>query len=316
MDCRSRAFRAVAPVALAAACHCAVMTAPLMVYAQGKRVHAAPASAGTNLIAQGRSQFEDQRYEESIQTLSAALLRPNTAKKDKIEIYRLLAYNYIVLQRKDEAESAVRGLYCIDPDFALASSESPRFRDFFADVKKRWVAEGKPGLVTEEKPAPKAVTIKHSSPAEATRDQQIDLTGEVADPDSRTSTVVLHYRSGSKDKFVKVDATFAGGRFKASIPPAAVKPPLVEYYIEAVDQGGLPVASRGDAAAPLRIAVPAPAEGGSIFSSPWFWGGAGAVAVGAALGVFFLTRKSDSSPATTQPPNPGTPTSRVIIVIK
>ena len=36
-------------------------------------------------------------------------MRPNNTKAQKVEIYRLLMLNYITLNRKDEAESAVRG---------------------------------------------------------------------------------------------------------------------------------------------------------------------------------------------------------------
>jgi hypothetical protein len=57
-------------------------------------------------------------------------------------------------------------------------------------------------------------------------------------------------------------------KFSVDLPAEAVEPPLVEYYIEALDKKGLPLATRGDAAGPLRIAVP---EGGGVLTSPWFW---------------------------------------------
>ena len=48
----------------------------------------APASAQgkttTTLIQRGGALFEDQQYEESIQTLSAALLRPGSSEAEKI----------------------------------------------------------------------------------------------------------------------------------------------------------------------------------------------------------------------------------------
>lgn len=264
--------------------------------------------AGGNLITTGRNLFEDQRYEESIQTLSAALLRPNTPKNDRVEIYRLLAYNYIVLSQKEEAEAAVRGLYALDPEFALASNESPRFKEFFAEVKKRWEADGKPGLVTETAAASKPVSIKHASPPQQERGKEIRLSAEIDDPESRVGSVVVHYRTGSQGMFEKADARLSEGRYRAVIPPAAVKPPLVEYYLEVLDGKGLPIASRGDVAAPLRIAVPAPAQGGGLLSSPWFWTGTGAVVVGGVLAAIFLSRDSGSSPS-------APPSSRVIVTV-
>jgi hypothetical protein len=250
-----KGLRRLAPIALAAALHSAL---PGVALADPPRPSGA-AKQATDLIARGQSLFEDQQYEESIQTLSGALVRPNNTHQEKLDIYRLLALNYITLTRKEEAEGAVRGLLSLEPSYELPARESPRFRDFFAAVKKKWEAEGRPGLVKEAQPlAP--VILRHASPAEATAEAQIDLTATIEDPQSRVVKVMLHYRSGSKTgsdaKFEQVTATFAGGHASASIPPEAVKPPIVEYYLEGLDKGGLPIVSRGDAAAPLRIAVP------------------------------------------------------------
>jgi hypothetical protein len=121
-----------------------------------------------SLIKKGQDLFDDQSYEESIQTLSAALMRPGVAKADKVAVYRLLAYNYITLGRTEEADGAVRGLLVLDPGYELPDGESPRFRDFFKQVRDKWEAEGKPGLETEGTPAagPSSVVMKHTSPAQ------------------------------------------------------------------------------------------------------------------------------------------------------
>ena len=134
---RARLSRVVAPIAVAAACTLAG-EAPAL--AQGKTT--------TTLIQRGGTLFEDQQYEESIQTLSAALLRPGSSEAEKIETYRLLAYNYIILKRTEEADAAVRGLLVLNEAFSLPPTESPRFRDFFDATRKKWADEGKPGVVT------------------------------------------------------------------------------------------------------------------------------------------------------------------------
>jgi hypothetical protein len=275
-------------------------------------------SAYANLINTGRELFEDQRYEESIQTLSAVLLRPGVTKRDRIAVYQLLAYNYITLGRRDEAEAAVRGLYVIEPDFALTSSESPRFREFFNEVKAKWEAEGRPGITADAPPPPpKPVSIRHASPAERERMREIRLSGDIQDPDKRGVAVVVHYRTGTRGPFLQSSATVAEGHFSAIIPAFSVRPPVVEYYIEVLDDTGLPIATRGDAAAPLRIAVPVPPppppeeRSASIFASPWFWGGTGAIVVGGVLTALLLSGRSSEpshGPA-------GPPTSQVIVVV-
>jgi len=79
------------------------------------------------------------------------------------------------------------------------------------------------------------------------------------------------------------------------IPSDAVKPPLVEYYLQAIDKGGLPVASRGDAATPLRVVVPAPQKGG-VLSSPWFWVPVGLAVVGGGVAAtyFILSQRTST----------------------
>ena len=289
-----RAWRLLSSLALVAAVNGALVPlGPLAspAFAQGRPQQ--------DLVARGQQLFEDQQYEESIQTLSAALLRPSNNKVQKIDIYRLLALNYITLNRKDEAESAVRGLLSIEPSYALPPTESPRFRDFFTTVRTKWEEEGRPGLVKESEAAPPAVSMKHASPSQVEASTQLDLTATLEDPAKRVTVVRMYYRTGSKGKFIEGDANLDGLRVRASIPSSAVSPPLVEYYLQGFDKGGLPIVSRGDAAAPLRVAVP---DGSKGWVLPVAIGGgvlgAAAIVGGLALaGVFKSSSKA--------PPGPG-----------
>jgi len=193
----------------------------------------------------------------------------------------------------------VRGLLVLDESYNLPPTESPRFRDFFTATRKKWEEEGKPGKVDETKPVvvEKPVKIAHSSPAQVEPSTTIKLSANVSDPSARVGSVQLAYRTGAKGKYVIVAGTYAAGTFRAQIPSAAVKPPLVEYYLLATDRDGLPVASRGDADTPLRIAVPEPA--GGVLSSPWFWIPVGVLVVGGAVATtIFFTQQRDTAAVT------------------
>lgn len=221
---------------------------------------AAAAQKPEDLVDRGRALFEDQQYEESIQTLSAALLRPSNTPAQKVEIYRLLALDYITLGRADEAESAVRGLLVLEPEYRLPASESPRFRDFFQSVQKRWEAEGRPGLATPEAP-PKPIVLKHASPSQVDPDRVVELRGRLEDPDARIVDLRLYYRAGTKGDFESVEADRTGGAVVARIPASSVRPPLVEYFFVGKDAQGEPLLTRGESQAPLRIAVKEPSRG-------------------------------------------------------
>jgi len=249
------------------------------------------------LIKKGQNFFDDQRYEESTQTLSAALLRPEIKQAEKIEVYKLLAFNYILLGKQDEADGAVRGLLVTDETFELPKSESPRFREFFSTSRKRWVEEGRPGLKASEASggeAPKAtVKLRHSSPAQVSSNDVVPLSGELDDSEGAVSQVRLYFRQGSSGKFESLKARYAMRRFSVDLPASVVAPPLVEYYLVALDNKGIPVATRGDAESPLRIAVP---ESQSVITSPWLWVPVG-VAVVAAIVIPIVVVSAQTSSA-------------------
>jgi tetratricopeptide (TPR) repeat protein len=241
------------------------------------------------LVERGQSQYDELRYEEALQTLSAALVRAGNTREDLAVIYRLLAYTYLALEREEEAAGAYRSLLAMDPDYQPGGDVSPRFREFFGAVQQQWEADGRPGL-----PAPSPVTISHRSPAQAERGAAIELEAQVEDPSGRVASVVLAYRHGTDDVFRRADTERRGASFVATIPGDSVRPPLVEYYFEGLDATGLPVASRGDVAAPLRVAVPAPGE--NILEQWWFWVGVGViVAGGATLGILAATGAFDTT---------------------
>jgi hypothetical protein len=234
----------------------------------GGRVARAQTQSVEKLIEKGQSFFDEQRYEESIQTLSAALMRPGTAKKERVEVFKLLAYNYIVLQQTLEADGAVRGLLVLDEDFELPETESPRFRDFFNNVRTKWEEEGKPGVAKGGQAVVlRKVKIKHDAPEQVDPDVAIKVNGSVEDPDSDVAELELFYRTGSKGKFISGKTRYKAGKFSGEIPGKLVQAPIVEYYVEAKGSDGLPVGNRGDAELPLRVAV----AGDSIVSSPWLW---------------------------------------------
>jgi tetratricopeptide (TPR) repeat protein len=254
---------------------------------------AAPAAAQNNpLIQRGQTEYDELRFEEALQTLSAALVRSGNSPADYATIYRLLAFTYLALGREEEAAGAYRSMLPLDPDFEPGSEVSPRMRQFFAQVRERWEAEGRPGSGP-----PPPVEIEHRSPAEAERGTEVTLSAQVEDPASRVAQLVLAYRQGTDAVFNRLDTRLEGGSYVATIPADDVAPPLVEYYFEALDAQGLPVAARGDVAAPLRIAVPEPG-GAGVLEEWWFWTIIGAVVVGGVVAGVVIADQAGGGPQT------------------
>ncbi len=257
---------------------------------------AAVAEAQRNpLIRQGEEQYDELRYEEALQTLSAALVRRGNTQQDRARIYELLAFTYLALGRQEEAEGAYRFLLAINPDYQ-ASDLSPRMQQFLDGVKQRWEAEGRPGVATNP---PATVSIAHTSPAQADPGEDVPLTATVEDPDGRTNQLVLAYRQGTNDVFQRLDCTPGVDGWSATIPGDDVQPPLVEYYFEALDANNLPIAARGDVAAPLRIAVEGEGEGG-VATKWWFWTIIGVAVVGGAVTAGVLASRGGGGGGTPQ----------------
>src|SRR5205823_159480 len=91
--------------------------------------------------------------------------------------------------------------------------------------------------------------------------QQVDIAGKVEDPEDRVKSVKVYYRAGSSGDFTEVEAQKDADRIRVSIPGDAVKAPLLEYYLEAQDEKGVALGTRGDAQTPLRIAVTEASKG-------------------------------------------------------
>jgi hypothetical protein len=226
----------------------------------------AQGSGAAALIKKGEDMFEEQRYEESIQTLSAVVARKDIPRAQRVRALQLMAYNHIVLGNLDQARGVVWSIYAEDEDFVIGEAESPRFREFFETSKAEWIEAGRPGKAVTATTV--RVKIKHSPPSQGEPGAAISLRGVVEDPDAQVSRLQIFYRAGSSGKFTSRSVKFAMRRFSVSIPASIVEPPLVEYYLQAVDKQGVPVASRGDAEAPLRISIQ---EETSVLESPWFW---------------------------------------------
>ena len=239
------------------------------------------------LIKKGIGLHDELRFEEALQTFSAALVRANNSEADRRTIYRYLAFTYHALSRDEEAEGAYRSLLASDPSF-VPTGVSPRVKSFFEGVTQRWEQEGRPGT-----PPPAPVSIVHRSPAQAKKGADVELRSFLKDPARRVTQLILAYRQGTKEVFKRVTATRDAEGFSATIPGQDVRPPLVEYYLEGLSEAGLPLASRGDVEAPLRIAVPAAKQGG-IATKWWFWTIIGTVVVAGAITAVVLATRSPS----------------------
>lgn len=259
------------------------------------------------LIEEGIQQYNELEYENSINTLSAALIRPGNSNEQKIIIYQYLGLNYLILGREAEAEGAFRSLLAIDEDWSFdPAATPPKFLDFFEKVEEKWIAYGKPGL-EKAQIVEKPVAIRHKIPDEGVKKQEINLKIELENPKNIPVEIILFYKSASARKYKSVLGSLKGyakettcAVYMAAIPAEDVMPPSVDYYIHVTDAEGELLNSKGDESVPLRIPIPE----GDKKKKKLLWGLlgglGGAAVVGLVLGIALpLALKKDNG----QPPD-------------
>jgi hypothetical protein len=293
----------------------AVMAAALA-WAASARAEEQAVETDNELLRQGLQLYEELEYERAVEVLSAALLERDNTTQERLLIYRTLGTLYVYLDRPQEAALALRQLLCVDASFDFGEYASPRIREVFDRVRREWTTEGRPceTQLGPAEPAPQSVSLDHESPHSASPGEEVELQVTVDDPGHRVASVALRYRAQGEEGFNEARATMASpGAYEATIPRDAVRPPAAEYYLQALDAAGAPLATLGTSRAPLRVAVSAPGGGGtehrSIASRWWFWTIIGVVVVGAGLGLGLGLGLQEPEP--NPPPDDATLTIRI-----
>lgn len=193
-------------------------------------------------MAKGKQLFDDQQYEESIQVLSGALVRPTNTKEDKLDILRTLAFDYIILDRKEEAEAATRSIFVENPEFTLPASDSPKFGIFLQKSKEHWIADGRPGLRPAMDPTicllVRAVpTIAHTSPTQVEPKKNLMLVARITDSDKQLHEVNLD-RLGDKGKFAELLTQWTpdGLARNVTVPGTELKGPILEQSFRGAER--------------------------------------------------------------------------------
>jgi hypothetical protein len=97
--------------------------------------------------------YDNMEYEKCLKEITQLeSYKYSMNKEELLEIYKYKAFIYILSDRKALAESVIKEIYEIDPDFTLSPSISPKLREPFARIKKGMKKEEAPKEIKEEKP--------------------------------------------------------------------------------------------------------------------------------------------------------------------
>jgi len=109
-----------------------------------------------NLIERAVAAYTVLDYDHALPLLAEAEKQPNLSTADHVTILKYRAFIQILQGKEILARDAVAGIFGLDPGFSLPTTVSPKFRNFFADVRKDikpQVVETKPSVSEALPPA-------------------------------------------------------------------------------------------------------------------------------------------------------------------
>lgn len=98
--------------------------------------------------------YDNMEYEKCLKEINQLeQYKFNMKKEELLELYKYKAFIYILSDRKALADSVIKEILEIDPDYTLPPSVSPKLREPFAKVKREMKKEEPPkAKIIEAKP--------------------------------------------------------------------------------------------------------------------------------------------------------------------
>lgn len=244
-------------------------------------------------LERGKKLFEEQEYTAAIQTLAPVTRDARATRSQRLRALEVIALAQFIRNDKGAARATFERILDIDPGYQLRdTSGSPALRAFFDDLKKQLIPGFDPNAGAD---------LEHAAPTAGTAATPLEI--EVRVTRGNVFDLVLATRRRGELSYATTPLTPRGdNRWRARLtPPPSTKPYVLEYYVEARDAGGGPIARIGGPDQPLEIALSAGGDAPVVTRRPWYsrwYVYAGGAAVAAGIGGVIV--------AATRGPDPGT----------
>lgn len=247
----------------------------------------AGAAAGATIddtIAAGHKLFDAQDYAAAIATLAPITRDVRATRSQRLAALEQIALAHFIRRDLASARSTFERILDIDPGYDLRDpSGSPELRTFFDDLKRELV----PGYDPQA-----GADLEHAAPKSATAGKSAELDIRATrGRDQVFDVLVMTRRRGELGYGEKVAAPHGADAWRARIkPPAARKPYVLEYYVEARGAAKEPVGRIGNPDSPLEIPIAA-GEGDRPWYGRWYVIAGAAVVTGIATAAIVASRQ-------------------------
>jgi hypothetical protein len=251
--------------------------------------------------------MRDLRYEEAVGRGLHALREAGPDDHAQLApIYKLLGTAYFLLGDEAHSRGAWVQLFALDPDAKPPEDASPKLRQYFERVRL----------------GSAAVALDPAPLKEVPEGQPFIVEARLAGSATHVDKVFVHFRTEGAGAYTQKRLDRLNGRLATTVPGVTLAddaaPHAFEYWIEARDISGTPVAEAGTEAAPLRARIiphrdtpegglvnnpPPPPPATPFYKRWWFWGVVALALVGAGAGIYFGSQGAGGM--NPPPPPPG-----------
>jgi tetratricopeptide (TPR) repeat protein len=252
---------------------------------------AAPKASRDPLLRRGAALFDTLDFENSRAAYERALSVRLANPDEVVEAYLGIGLCDATLGDDAKARDSFLKALALKPDAQLEGSDiSPRQRAPFDAARAE--VRGRPAL-----------RIDHVPPTNWVPGAPLKLTVEVANDWAQlNSGARLLFRREGAPSFEE-SAVNGPSPFTLSLPPMGEF--NVEYYLQAIDARGSPIAQWHSASAPYRLKVTSTSvtEGTPLYKKPWLWAVVGGVvAAGVTVGIVAGVLQNPDYTVRTRPP--------------
>jgi hypothetical protein len=243
-------------------------------------------------LARGQKLFDDQEYAGAIQTLAPVTRDVRATRAQRLRALELIALAEFIRNDRAAARATFERILDIDPGYQLRdTSGSPQLRAFFETLKSQLIPNYDPKAGAD---------LEHAAPTAGSAGSPIEIHVSV----TRGNVFDLYVATRRRGELTYATSALSprgDNRWHTRLtPPPSARPYVLEYYVEARDAGGAPIARIANPDQPLEIALASGGTSTSSSSRPWYgrwYVYAGAVGAAALLGGVIV--------ATTRGPDPG-----------
>ncbi len=236
---------------------------------------------------EARQMLVRQEYDQARRALRGLLESGELGRDEVVEVYRHFAECSAALRRPREARDAFIRLLAINPEFYVASHESPLIREPFEQAQAFWQNRQPPSL-------------RYEAPERVSRTEPFVVEAIITPGDGPAilDRVTLHVRQ-PLGSFIDIETI--DGNAEVSTDQLSEDRESLELFLTAHDEWGNTIATLGTATHPLHIPfgeeteVRRPRSQRAWYQQWWFWTIVGAAVVGLAVGIPVGLVSSDGS---------------------